>query len=126
APPAVIHQRNHRGFSPFGLPFPAVTKDATNEVVAIGEGVRFDDNFFADGPLDRITTTVDLGLQPFDDNPRPAQVGLHPLSPHWSVLSYDFLRFTPAASRGGCLLRRSGARGEYGRSERAVRSSIRG
>jgi hypothetical protein len=52
----------------FIRPEGAVEQPAVEDVVAVGEDVRLDDDFFPDGAFDGEESAVDFGLNAFDDD----------------------------------------------------------
>jgi hypothetical protein len=75
--PAIVDQRLHGSFSPLRRAFLAVEHHTRDDVVTINERVGLDDHGVAHHALDRVRPTIDLGLNPFDDNPRSAFTNLH-------------------------------------------------
>ena len=67
--PAVIHQWFHFTFMPVLFIFPAVFHHTGDQIMPVTENVRLDNHFFACDTFNSITSAVDLGSDPFNDNP---------------------------------------------------------
>src|SRR5262249_42506079 len=69
--PAVVAEWLHRGFEPRVLFSAAVFEDGAEQIMAVGENIRFDRDCLADHAFDGEASAVDLRLDVFDDDALP-------------------------------------------------------
>src|SRR6185369_10825483 len=75
--PAVVDQGAHRHFAPLPFRLMAMQRDRADQVVAVGEDVRLDEDVLSLDPLRRKAAIVDLRRYAFDDDALSTVKRLH-------------------------------------------------